>query len=92
MSELTKKLDEKTNEIVRPFMTWLAFRMRDEAGHIPVKIRVNVLFKTEEGTHFNETEQIIIPEDFEEHYQKYISMEVLQQAKDIIDQEKKDKL
>lgn len=90
MSELTQKIDDVFRDKVKPFEEYLAFAMRDEAGYTPYKIRVTMFVKTEEGDHFTETEQHTDPEKYEEIYQEYISRDVIRQAKDIIDSDKKE--
>jgi hypothetical protein len=89
MSEKTQQIDETFRETSKPFLAYLAYRLRDEAGYAPYKIRIAVFVNTEEGTHFSEHEQLFDPKEYEEFYQEYISRDIVRQAKDIIDTDKK---
>lgn len=88
MSKLTEKIDAEFDEAAKRCFSYLVYRMRDEAGYAPFKVRLTIFVNTEEGTHFSEKEQFVNLEEFEEIYKKYVSEDVLQAAKDIIKSEK----
>lgn len=89
MSEITNKIDSKFNESARKAESYLAYKLRDETGYVPMKIRITVFIKTEEGMHFTETENTINPDEFEEYYQAYVLQDTIEQAKSFIESEKK---
>jgi hypothetical protein len=65
---------------------FMIFVLRDKAGIFPCKVRVTMVFKSDDGgyDHTVEREQLIV-DDLEEQYQQIVKNLALDEARKIVD-------